>query len=133
MDKIKEKSIGTVFLKGEVTSMVAVKSEEHLLSLIEQSMGHSTAELVRNLLREKDEEYARDMTALEEECDRLRAMADRARNEEHWAKEELLKRRTGASHMRARVKSLREQNKALAKRIAELEGNDPRDGGVIRL
>ena len=71
MDKTKEKSIGTVFLKGEVTSMVAVKSEEHLLSLIEQSMGHSTAELVRNLLREKNEEYARDVTALEEECDRL--------------------------------------------------------------
>ena len=133
MDKTKEKSIGTVFLKGEVTSMVAVKSEEHLLSLIEQSMGHSTAELVRNLLREKDEEYARDMTALEEECDRLRALADRARNEEHWAKEELLKRRTGSGHLRARIKALREQNKALSKRIVELEGEDPRTGGVIKV
>lgn len=133
MDKTEEKNIGTVFLKGEVTTMVAVKSEEHLLSLIEQSMGHSTAQLVRDLLREKDEEYTRDVTTLEEECDRLRALADRARDEEHWAKDELLKRKTGSGHLRARIKALREQNKALAKRIAELEGNDPRDGGVIKL
>ena len=133
MDKTKEKSIGTVFLKGEVTSMVAVKSEEHLLSLIEQSMGHSTAELVRNLLREKDEEYTRDMTALEEACDRLRALADRTRDEEHWAKDELLRRKTGSGHLRARIKALREQNKALAARVAELEGADPRTGGVIKL
>ena len=133
MDKTNETNIGTIFLKGEVTTMVAVKSEDHLLTLIEQGMGHSTAQLVRNLLRERDETYTQDVTALEEECDRLRALADRARDEEHWAKAELLKRRTGASHMRARVKSLREQNKALAKRIAELEGADPRTGGVIRL
>lgn len=133
MDKTKEKSIGTVFLKGEVTTMVAVKSEDHLLTLIEQGMGHSTAQLVRNLLRERDETYTQDVTTLEEECDRLRALASRARDEEHWAKDELLRRKTGSGHLRARIKALREQNKALAARVAELEGADPRTGDVIKL